>query len=396
MTLAEALTRAGERNLALIAAGFEVRAADGLIERAGQRPNPTLAVEAENFAGTGALQGIQRLETTVQASQAFERGAKRERRVELARRERDVAAGEAGVRRAELLAKTAHAFVDAVAAQARLELAAEPLRLAEEVFANTERRVAAGEASPVDAARARALVATAQLELARARADWNATRARLAATWSGVASDVPRVAGVLPVPGALPSEAAWRARLDGHPRLGQQRAVVAGRKAAVELTQSEATQDIVVGGGVRFLREGSDAGFVAGVSVPLPVRHRNRGSIRAARETLAGAEQAVRALEVELESTFSAAWEELQAAQATALAWRRDVLPALEEAQRVTKEAHAQGDGPLSEVLEAQRALSSARRELLLADAAFASAHVRLEALTDRGFPATAQLLSSP
>jgi cobalt-zinc-cadmium efflux system outer membrane protein len=395
LTLAQALARAGERHPGLAAQGYQERAADALIEQAGLRPNPTLQLETENFFGTGALQGVRRSETTVQASQTFERGGKREKRVAVARRERETAASELAVRRAEILGATATAFVHALAAQQRLTLAAEPLRLAREIADTAERRMKAGAASLGESARGRLAIASAQAELARAQSELQVSRARLAAMWGGSAAEISALSGTLQEPDALPLESEFAAKLGGHPRLAHQKAIIASRRAALELEQSHATQDLTVGGGVRFLREGSDAGFVAGVSMPLPVRNKNQGNIRAARETLGGAEQVLRAIENELRTSLASAWQELAAAHAAVQTLRRDALPATEDAHALVRRAYAEGQLPLIDVLDAQRTLISVRREIFDAAASYAAAHARAEAIADPSFSSTAALLSS-
>jgi outer membrane protein TolC len=50
----------------------------------------------------------------------------------------------------------------------------------------------------------------------------------------------------------------------------------------------------------------------------------------------------------------------------------------------------------LIDVLEAQRALITLRRELLEAETSFVAAHARAEGIVDSTFPATTALLSSP
>ena len=69
LTLSAALARAVERNPGLVAQGYGERAAEALIEQAGFRPNPTLDVSVENFLGTGRVQGVRSLETTVNEMQ---------------------------------------------------------------------------------------------------------------------------------------------------------------------------------------------------------------------------------------------------------------------------------------------------------------------------------------
>lgn len=396
LSLADALARAASDNPSLTAYSYTQRAAEGLVEQAGLRPNPTLEFTAENFMGTGRVQGVRALEATIQATQTFERGDKREKRVALAGREKESAAKEYAVRRVEVLAATATAYLEVLAARQRLELAAEPLRLARETVDAVDHRVRAGASSPAESARARAALASTQAEHARAEAALAAARTALAATWGGTGADVPAVTGALRLPDALPDREAMFARLADHPRVEHQRSLAAGRRAALDLEQAQAVQDVSVGGGVRFLREGSDAAFVAGVSLPLPVRNRNQGNIRAARENLSGAELGVRAIEIELRAGFTAAWQDLVSAFKVAQDLRRAALPATEEAYSIVRSAYEQGQLPIIDVLDAQRALSALRREILDAEADYAFALARLDALTDANFGAVSTLISKP
>lgn len=394
LTLTEMLTRVAERNPTLAAQSYGERAAEAFVEQAGARPNPTLDIGVENVLGTGRVQGVRGSETTVQATQTFERGGKRDKRVALAGREREVAAKEFALHRAEVLATAARAYVAMVVAQQRVLLAAESPRLARDTVAVVENHVRAGAVSQVELARARAALASAQAELARAEAGLVSARGALAASWGGTPDEVPTLAATLRVPETMPAQESFRALLAAHPRLDRQVAVVASRRASLALQQSQAASDVTASGGVRFLREGSDAAFVAGVSVPLPVRNKNQGNIRATRETLAAAEQTSRAIESELRAAFTAAWQDLVAAHTAAKALRRDALPATEEAHTAVRRAYEAGSIPLTDVLDAQRALVAIRREILAAEADYAGALVRVEALTQSAYPATIAMLS--
>ena len=394
LTLAEALRLADTQNPTLLAQGHAARVSAALIDQAGQRPNPTLDVALENFAGTGAVRGVDALETTVQASQVIERGGKRDKRLALATRERDVADLDFALRRTEVLTATVTAYVELLAAQQHLALADTTLALAAETADAVALRVKAASASAAETARSRASLATARADHARAASAVTRARTTLAASWGGTASDVPVLTGALPVPAALPAPDPWLAKLAAHPRLALQQSVISSRRASVQLAQSQAVQDFTVGAGLRFFRQNSDAALVAGVSIPLPFRSQNQGNIRAARETLAGAEQALRSAEVELRTAFTAAWQELQTASAVARNLRRDALPASKEALALVRTAYARGELPLFDVLDAQRAHASLHRDILDADIATATALVRLEALVDPSFPLTTALLS--
>jgi cobalt-zinc-cadmium efflux system outer membrane protein len=300
------------------------------------------------------------------------------------------------VRRAEVLATAAVTYVETLAAQDRLALAEEPLALARDILAAVEARVKAGAASPAEAARARAVLASAQGEFVRAQAGLAATRATLAAAWGGHPAEAGPLPGRIRMPDALPAADVFLSRIASHPRLGLQATVIEARRAALDLERAQAAQDVTVGGGVRFLREGTDAAFVAGVSIPLPVRNKNQGGIRAARETLAGAGEELRVIDAELRAGILAAWQQLSAAHTTAQLLRRDALPATEEAHALVRRAYEEGRLPFIDVLDAQRALAALRREILDAEAACAVALARVEGLTDPAFTLTTALLSSP
>ncbi|MET0262077.1 MAG: TolC family protein [Rariglobus sp.] len=395
LSLAEALRRADAQNPALLAQGYAGRASAALIDQAAVRPNPTLDLALENFAGTGALRGVDGLETTVQVSQALERGGKRDKRVTAARRERDVADREYAVHRAEVFAATVAAYVGVIAAQERLALSTQSLALAQETTDAVAVRFKAAAASSAEGARARATLALARAEHTRAESALAQARASLAASWGGAGGDVPTLPRTLPVPAELPAPDVLLAKLAAHPRFDLQQATVASRRASLQLAQSQVSQDVTVAGGVRFLREGSDAALVAAVSVPLPFRGQNQGTIRAARETLAGAEQSSLALDAGLRAAFTAAWQELQVALTVARDLRRDALPETESALTQLRRAYEQGELPLTDVLDAQRAHAVLRREILDADIAAATALVRVDALTDSSFPLTTALLSA-
>src|SRR6185436_2824035 len=98
----------------------------------------------------------------------------------------------------------------------------------------------------------------------------------------------------------------------------------------------------------------------------------------------------------ELRAQLSGAWQEMAGAHTAVQTLRRDALPATEEAHRVVRQAYEQGQIPLIDVLDAQRALISLRREIIEAESNFVAAHARAEGLVDATFPATAALLLSP
>ncbi|MBS0492242.1 MAG: TolC family protein, partial [Proteobacteria bacterium] len=238
-------------------------------------------------------------------------------------------------------------------------------------------------------------LALAQAEATRLTAAASVARAALTATWGETEAALLTVT-TLTIPAAPPPPAEWLARLEVHPRLVLERARIASRRANVDLEQANATQDISVAGGLRYLRGSSDAALVAGVSIPLPARHRNQAAIRAARQTLAGAEFEAAATRRELQTDLTTFAQELAAAHLAASQLRDHALPAAAEAAALLRRAYAAGQATQFEVLEAERAHNSLRRDLLDQEAAYAATLVRAEALADPAFPLTRQLFITP
>ena len=180
LSLQDALALAMEQSPRLTAFQWDIRAADARILQAGLKPNPELSVEAEEVRWTsgpsrrtrtsgigktpilsweqereqGTRSGFGESEVTVAVGQIIELGAKRARRVLVANREKDTLLWDYEIARADVLAETARAFVGALAAQQRLALLDELVRLAQEAANTTERRVTAGAASPLENNRA--------------------------------------------------------------------------------------------------------------------------------------------------------------------------------------------------------------------------------------------------
>lgn len=395
LTLQTALSRASERNPHLVALHYTQVAGEALIEQAGQRPQPTLGLSAEDLLGTGHYEGLGRSQTTLQVSQTLERGGKRDKRITLASHDRDVAAAEFKVQRAAILAATALAYAHTLAAEQRVIVAGESLKQARELLVSLSSRVQSGTAAPTETARARIAVIAAQADFARSEIAVTSARAQLTSSWAGTPDELTTLVGELRIPPTLPDEASFIAPLGKNPRIAWQQARISSHRSALAVAKAQTKSDVTASGGLRFYQEDSAGALVLGVSMPLPMQNYNQGNIRAARATLTGAEQSLIALETELRAEFSATWQELKSAHATVKTLRQDALPATQDALTLVQRGYAQGEIPLNDVFDAQRAQTALRRELLDAERAFANALIRLEALTDSSFPLTTQLLSA-
>ena len=79
--------------------------------QAGALPNPALATEVEDFAGSGDRRGFRGSQTTLSFAQLFELGGKRAKRRRVASLERDLAAWDFEAARLSVLTETTKAFI---------------------------------------------------------------------------------------------------------------------------------------------------------------------------------------------------------------------------------------------------------------------------------------------
>ena len=314
ITLAGALARTLRGSPELAAFSFELRAAEARILQAGLRPNPELSLDLENPTGSGPFKSGDQMQNTLTLSQLIELGGKRPARIFEAEAGRALVGREYQVKRVEVLKATTLAFIDALAAQRRMELAEEVVKVYGEAVTLTEQRVGVGKASAVESIRAKVAVSSARIEVEQARRDLAVARGNLAAQWGAKKADFGEVRGDLDQHQPGPSLQTLRQRLLGNPNLARWTAERERREATLAKQQTLARPDITVLGGPRVIGKAEDATFVAGFSIPLPFRNRNEGNIAEARANLAKLEEEKRAAEARAFAALNEAYQKLTGA----------------------------------------------------------------------------------
>jgi len=382
LSLADALALASAQSPHLAAASWEVRAREGRALQAGLRPNPEIAAELEEFAGTGSLSGFDATESTLIVAQRIETARKRPRRRKAAEIHADVAAWEREAIRLSVVTSVARAFYEVLAAQERIALMEELVAVARSSLDATARLVSAGASPPVERVRAEIEVSTLEVDLATTRRALGAARADLAASWDGTSTSFGRVVGSLgdtSVPPSLDSARSW---LAGNPELLLWEHEIARREAVVELESARRIPDVTFGAGIKYLAGVDDAGLVAGVSLPLPVFGRNQGNLAAARSDLHRARHERRATEVRLAAELERAHQELAARHEEARELRASILPRAREAYEGVRRGYTQGRFRSVDILDAQRRLFELRLREVDALRAYHAAEADLQELT--------------
>jgi cobalt-zinc-cadmium efflux system outer membrane protein len=377
ITLESALDRANASAFQLTAASAGVDAASGRARQAGVAPNPEIGIRSENVGGTGPYRAFNLTETTLEIGQRLELGGKRRARRVAAEAEVASARLRLDIARANLAFDVRQRYAEAFAARERVGLAQTLSSGADALARVTAKLVDAGREPPLRALRAKTAAAEAASRIRAAEADYAIARRALASTW-GAPDELPeplaeRIA--VPTDTVAPGDT-LDARL-AFAELENARAVIARERTL-------ATPDPVVSLGVRRLNETQSTAFVGGLSIPIPIRDRNRGAIAAAGADAIGAEARRSIALVEATRRARDARLTLETATARFVLLQTATGPQANEALRLARQGYAAGKFSLLDVLDAQGALASARSDLIEARLSRAKAAAALLRATAR------------
>jgi cobalt-zinc-cadmium efflux system outer membrane protein len=357
--LANALAQGAEQSPRVAEARAKAEAAEARARQAGAAPNPQLSLELEDFAGTGAFQGLRSTQTTLSVSQQIELGGKRSARVAVAASERDVALLSLRAAEADLARDIRIAYAELRAAQDRAMLARGNVGQARELARTAKLLVEVGRNPPLRLLRAEAVLAEAQAEEARTFGELLAARRLLAdligssdPALSADVADSERESGASPV--ATPA-------LDEQLAIAQRNAA----QARIRVARADAVPDVTASGGIRQFGGEGETAFVAGVTIPIPVRDRNRGNIEAAQSDALAGEAALTQARLNALRTQHDARMLLGAAEARVDVLSGPSLAQAEEAARLAGIGYSAGKFSLLELLDAQAALTTAKSALI-------------------------------
>lgn len=379
LALDEALARASAADPGVAAWDARFAAGEANIRQAGVKPNPTLGLELENFAGSGAYSMLDRTETTLSYQQTLERGGKRDARVGLARASAEVTRRRRDVRRLDLLRDVQAAYAEALAAEAALLIAEARLLAAQSAQADVERRVRAARDPLFAGSRAGATTAQAEIDRDQARLAAQNARSVLARFWDGSADftlNLETFFGVAaPAAGDRPIAVADLALLEA------EREVAA---ANLRVEQSRAVTDPTVRAGVRHFGDGNDVAFVVGGSLPLRLHDNNKGAIDRAVAERSAAEADITAERLLREREIARLAARMAAAAAESERLRAEVIPLAIRAVEQVRDGFNRGGFQYANVADAERGLADARARRVAVLRQFHLDQAALDRLTGR------------
>lgn len=379
--LPESITRTMARNPRLTAYGLEIAAAEGRLLQAEFAPRPELDVALVDAFGTDDFRGLHSAEATMSLGWVLERGV-RQRRVAAAAASLALSTADIEIVRLDAAAETARRFLDCLALQARLQLAAEGVALAEAAVAAVQRRVDASRARAAELARAEAELVRAELLHEDYEHELLSAYHRLSAQWGETEPEFARVAGALRSLPTLEPLEVLVARVEGNPDVARFMSEQRLHEAELELAEAQSRPSWRVSAGLRRIEASDDLALVGSITVPLRFGNRNQGNIAVARAELEQTALEANAVRVDVATELFVLYQRLLHDIQLPARLEGEVIPGFETALADTERAFELGRSSFLEFREVQSELLDVSSQLL---EAYIDAHrlvIEIERLT--------------
>lgn len=356
LTIDQISSLAQQENPQLAAAAEAVEAAKGAAQQAGLYPNPVLEGGANQLGGRDSqYYAMLSQEIVTKHKLGLDRAAATQ---EIFQAELDFIRT-----RFAILTAVRRDFYSALAAQRRVEILEELVRLLSQSHTTSERLRQAGEGTRADVLLLDVQWQQAEVSLQNARTLWEAAKAKLAASAGNSLIQIDRVEGDLTSALAFPEFHAARDQIL-QDNAQARRAMVEIDRTQILLQRAmvEPFPNVTVGAGYQANVEPLHNLAILQVAFPLPVWNRNQGNIRSARANVSRATQTLGAVQNDLARQLADAWGDYHAAQQQVARFENNILPASREAIRLAQQGYEQGEFDFLRLLQAQQ--TAVRTEL--------------------------------
>lgn len=361
----------------------QLEAAEGQVEQAKLKPNPTLGAEIENVLGTGAFEGFDNTEVTLSISQLIERGKKQKRRTELAARGKKLFQWDYQEALASLRYEVRQAFSQVLIAQQNIDLQYELFELAQASEVEVERRANAARASAIELSQAKLATQQQAFQLRQSKRQLIEAQTTLTTLWNEPDLSNFKLIGQLELEKSLPDLADLRTLIDEAPSLARFEAEIATQEATINLERARAKADYEVFVGTRYIREnGGDNAFVLGINIPWQIRDQNQGNIRSAIAGLSIVESRKQLAHRKAQAELSIAYRDLSHTLEELKSLQNELLPSAEAALNEIQTGYEKGSITLLNVLEARKTLFEIRTAMLDASQQYLTSQAKIERLT--------------
>jgi len=328
LSLYDAFSLALLHNPGLASFSWEVRASEARAVQAGKARNPELELRFTRLSLNNDDPTDDDVGRRVIVRQELELGGERARREDVARAERTLAERDYEAKRDEVASVVAMRFVALLGAQRRTAEIEQALEFGERAREQVAKLVETGAVAGLENHRSQQQVALLRMDLDGARADRDAARLAVAATWASSSPRFSEAVGDLERITELPELETVLALARRSPAVGRSDIDIERAHSALRLAKAGRVPDLTVGAGLRWDDSNNGQDYLFELEFDLPLFDRNQGAVLEGRNNVAKAQAARAAAEIETVEAVSELYHASRAAAARAVTLRDEVLPA--------------------------------------------------------------------
>jgi len=362
LTLSEVVQIFMKQNLQLIAARYDIDTADAEKLTARLRPNPQLQIGSSDLPVT--LKGPLVKEQTYDygISQTFELGGKRDKRIQVANTNAELARGQFEITVWQLTNDVKRKFYTVLLNQSLLNLATENQKTFDEVLKATAELVRAGEIAGLDLKRVEVERLKFDTDVANSERDYQVALRDLRVTLGGDyrAMDVSAAGSLDYQPYNFSLTELREKSLAARPDLKAAQLSERLADASIRLQNAQRIPDLNLGAGIEQVPEGNNS-FFFGVGFALPIHDRNQGERAKALIEKQKAQTQQQLISNQVVSDVDKALVAFEMQKRRVELYRTGVLTKVDDIQNLTQVALKAGESSTLELLDAIRT----RRETL-------------------------------
>jgi cobalt-zinc-cadmium efflux system outer membrane protein len=363
LTLLQAAELTLDRNPRLRSASFGREAAAAGLDQAALKPQWSVELQVEDFAGSGAVSGFDAAETTLRLSRIFQSSDIRTGRMSVASALESRVQNDLQVQRLDLMTLLANRFLVVVSQQELFDLAEDSVEVWEHATQLALARERAGAAPAVERLRTEIRVAKAGLQLEGAEHELQAARVSLAAIWGDSTPNFGIADAVLCNLAELAPFEVVATKLDSNPDLLRFASERRLQDAHAQLATSQQRPGWTLSAGVRRFELLDDHALVFGMSVPLGSSSRSAPALRRANALSQKSEFDEQHARLDIRATLYELYQELLHTRREVELFDKEILPRadtilndIEDGYRVGRFSHLELVNAQAEILAARAA----------------------------------------
>ncbi len=360
LTQERAVELALTRNQSLRAARTTVAQSRANEVTAGLKPNLMFTSTNQDFPvfapGQLTLYEVGNSQTFTQSfSYLFERGGKRERRVQVARDTTEMTARTVDDNERQLRFQVGQAFINMLLAKANLELARDDLKDFAQVVDLNKRRVASGDLAEGDYLKIALQKLQFEQDLSSAEVSLVQSRAALRQLvgYDVVPEDFDIAGSLVHRKATVTLEQLQAEARAGRPDLLAARANTKMAASSIDLAVANRALDIT--GEVEYDRTGPVNGLGFGFSLALPIHNRNQGEIARTKSALDQARESEAATLVSVLTDVVNAYAGLETNEKVVSLYEGGYLQQAQQSRDISRYAFQRGGASLLDLLDAER-----------------------------------------